>query len=58
MFGTWWKANLATTAEDNMFAAGPAKVDVYLLDADKYDVNPTPAAEEETEGEEEGEEGR
>ena len=46
LFGTWWKANLATGLEDDMFAAGPAKVDVYLLDPDKYDVNPVIAEEE------------
>tara|TARA_A100001515_G_scaffold64491_2_gene51089 strand:+ start:12035 stop:13573 length:1539 start_codon:yes stop_codon:yes gene_type:complete len=40
LFGAWWKANLSTTSEDSMYAAGPAKVDVYLLDTDKHDINP------------------
>tara|TARA_R100001509_G_scaffold2317_2_gene1940 strand:- start:2374 stop:3819 length:1446 start_codon:yes stop_codon:yes gene_type:complete len=39
-FGNWYQANLSTGAYTNRFAAGPSKMDVYLLNKSKYAVNP------------------
>jgi len=39
-FGNWYKAGFSSTATTPRFAAGPSRMDVYLLDNSKYDVNP------------------
>tara|TARA_R100000231_G_C5295895_1_gene156042 strand:+ start:11 stop:940 length:930 start_codon:yes stop_codon:yes gene_type:complete len=39
-FGNWYKTAFSTGSYTNRFAAGPSRMDVYLLDNSKYEINP------------------